>query len=237
MSRASAERFAARARAQRWLALRPALWTLSVLTVLAAAGWVLLASPLLVVREVGVVGADRVPPGEVTALVEPVLGTPMARVDAGAVRRSVGALDLVKEVEVVRAWPSTLEVRLVERVPIAALPEGDGFTLVDVDAVVIAEVPQAPADLPVLQVDVDAGPAVLRAAAGVLTALPADLRAEVAQVGATTPDDVRLRLHDGAEVVWGSPADSALKADVLRALRQQDAAVYDVSAPLAPVTR
>ena len=237
VSRRSAARFAARARARRWLAWRPLLTALVVLLVAATAGWVVLASPLLAVREVTVVGTDRVAPAQVTALAEPAVGTPLARVDAAALAERVAELPLVKEADVVRVWPSTLEVRLVERVPVAAVPAEQGVALVDLDGVVITEVGQAPPDLPVLQVDVDGGPATLRAAAGVLGGLPADLRADVEQVGAATPDDVRLRLRGGADVVWGSPADSDLKAQVLQALRTQPAAVYDVSAPLTPVTR
>ncbi|MFP5335215.1 MAG: cell division protein FtsQ/DivIB [Actinomycetes bacterium] len=237
VSRASAARFAARARARRWLTWRPVLVALGVLAAAGLAGWVLLASPLLAVRELGVVGTQRIDAQQVRALLEPTLGTPLARVGASAVEERVAALPLVKDVDVVRAWPSTLEVRIVERVPIAAVPTDDGVSLVDVDAVVIAEVPEAPADLPLLEVPLAAGPATLRAASGVLAALPTDLRADVEQIGASTPDDVRLRLRGGAEVVWGGPADSDLKADVLQALRTREAAVYDVSAPLTPVTR
>jgi cell division protein FtsQ len=239
VSGSSAARFAARARARRWLSWRPVLAALGVLAVLALAGWVVLASPLLAVREIGVVGADRVDERQVVELASGAVGTPMARVDAGAIADEVRRLPLVSGVEVVRAWPGTLEVRLVERVPIAAVPvEGGRFRLLDAEAVVVAEVAEVPGDLPVVQVDVErAGAASLRAASGVLAALPEHLRAEVEQIGATTPDDVRMRLRGGAEVVWGSPADNELKSRVLQALRGQPAAVYDVSAPLTPVTR
>ncbi|MFC5998350.1 cell division protein FtsQ/DivIB [Quadrisphaera sp. GCM10027208] len=237
----SAARFAARARAARRLSWRPVLLALAAAALVAVAGWAVLASPLLAVREVGVVGNDRVPRAEVVALVEPAVGTPLARVDTGALEEDVAGLPLVKEVDVVRAWPRTLEVRLVERVPVAAVPADDGFALVDLEAVVVAHQDDAPPDLPVLDVDVsgdpDASGRALAAAIEVVTALPAELAADVASVGAVSRDDVRLTMRDGAAVVWGSADDNALKAQVLQALRGQPAEVYDVSAPLVPVTR
>jgi cell division protein FtsQ len=109
---------------------------------------------------------------------------------------------------------------------------------VDDEGVVVAHQEQPPPDLPLVQVDVDtAGAGALRAASAVLSALPPDLRGQVQQVGATSPDDVRMTLRGGGEVVWGSAADSELKARVLQALRSQPADVYDVSSPLTPVTR
>jgi cell division protein FtsQ len=49
---------------------------------------------------------------------------------------------------------------------------------------------------------------------------------------------VRLQLSDGAQVRWGDPQRTALKAHVLRLLLQRRASVsvYDVSAPEAPAT-
>jgi cell division protein FtsQ len=231
--------FAARARARRWLSWRPVLLTAAALTAVALGAWVVLSSSLLAAREITVVGADRLAPAAVEEALGKVLGTPLARLDTGALADRVEQLPLVHDAEVVRAWPGTLEVRLVERVPIAAVPDpAGGVRLVDDEGVVVAHEEQPPADLPLVQVDVPtAGPDALRAASAVLSALPDDLRTQVEQVGATSPDDVRMTLRGGGEVVWGSAADSELKARVLQTLRSQPAAVYDVSSPLTPVTR
>ena len=231
---------------------------LGVLALVAGAAWVVLASPLLAVREVGVVGAERVERADVVELASGAVGTPMARVEAAALEDAVASLPLVKEVDVVRAWPGTLEVRLVERVPVVAVAAPSGYRLADADGVVVAEVPAAPADLPLVRstsikdlasikdfapdgeqasATGSRGSAALAAAADVVAALPPELRADVAEITVTTPDDVRMRLRDGSEAVWGSPAESELKSRVLAALRGQDADVYDVSAPLTPVTR
>lgn len=234
----SVRRFAARARAARWSALRPLLGVAGVLAVLALAAWVVLSSPLLSVRTVTVVGADRVPAAQVAALGDADLGVPLARVDTGALEDRVEAIRMVRGAEVVRVWPATLEVRLTERVPLAAVPAADGVHVVDAAGVVVEVRPDVPADLPLVEVDVAvAGAAALRETTTVLASLPDDLRAQVERAGASSRDSVTLGLRGGAQVVWGSAEDPALKAEVLRVLLTQPASVYDVSSPGTPVTR
>ena len=54
---------------------------------------------------------------------------------------------------------------------------------------------------------------------------------------AASADDVTLMLRDGTRIVWGSAADSAAKADVLRAMLRRPGTVYDVSSPDAPAVK
>ena len=70
----------------------------------------------------------------------------------------------------------------------------------------------------------------------VLDQLPPELREQVRDAGATSPDAIELRLHSGSSVGWGSAAESDLKARVLLTLLQVPATRYDVSAPEAPTT-
>lgn len=234
----STERFAERARRVRRVRARPVLTVLLVAVVSGVLAWVVLASSLLAVRDVGVTGAERVDLAGVRAVAESAVGTPLARVDTDALTADVERFPQVASADVVRVWPGSLEVRLTERVPVAAVPEDGGVVLVDSEGVELALADAPPADLPVL--DVDPGPDAAtsrRAAAAVMGGLPPDLRGDVEQVGASSPEDVRLRLRDGAEVVWGGATQGRLKARVLEVLRQQGAAVYDVSAPRTPVTR
>ena len=234
----SVRRFAARARSVRRNAWRPALGVLGAVAVLALVAWVVLGSPLLAARTIEAVGTERVPVADLVALGEPDLGTPLARVDTGALADRVAALPMVRGAEVVRVWPSTLEVRVVERIPLAAVPAPVGVHVVDADGVVVQVLDAAPADLPLVEVDVTtAGAAALRETTTVLQALPDDVRTQVEQAGAASRDSVTLRLRGGAQVVWGSADDSVAKAEVLRVLLTQPAAVYDVSSPTTPVTR
>ncbi|MEJ5868919.1 FtsQ-type POTRA domain-containing protein [Pseudokineococcus sp. 5B2Z-1] len=235
----TARRFAERARARRRLALRPLLAVLAALVVVAGLAYVLLWSPLLVVREVGVVGVERLERPAVAELVEPAVGTPLARVDTAALEEVVEQVPLVETATVARVWPSGLEVRVVERVPVAAVADpAGGYSVVDRTGLTVLHEAEVPTDVPLVAVDLgSARPGTVEAVTRVLDGLPPQLREQVATAGGTSPDDVVLQLRSGARVVWGGAEQTPVKADVLTALLQRPAAVYDVSSPAAPVTR
>jgi cell division protein FtsQ len=237
VSAASVQRFAARGRRRRLLSWRPLALVAGALALLVLAGWVVWSSPLLAAREVRLAGAQRVTQDEAAAAVAPELGRPLARLDADAVRQRLEALPEVRSVQVRRGWPSTVEVRVTERVPVAAVPAGEAYSLVDAAGVEVEQAAE-PAGLPVVSAEtVAAGDAPLLAAARVLQALPPELATQVTGTTAATPDSVVLTLASGAQVVWGSPDESPRKAAVLQVLLATPAEVYDVSAPGTPVTR
>ena len=233
--------FARRAWARRWLRVRPLAVVAGVLALAVVAGWVVLASPVLVVRtvqvEVSTSGADRLDPAVIRRLAAVPLGRPLARLDTAAVGARVRQLPGVASVTVSRSWPSTVVVSVTARTPVAALRSGDGYALVDGAAVPFQQVRTVPAGLPLVQAGSAGGAAALRAAIGVVVALPAALRATVSRVAAPTAEDVTLTLRSGRTVVWGGVARSTRKAVVLAALLKYPAKVYDVSAPDAPTTR
>ncbi len=238
VSTASVRRFADRARRRRWATWRPLLLAASVLAVATALGWVVLASPWLEARQVQLVGGERLGLADVEALAAPDLGRPLARVDTGAIEARIEELPVVADAQVLRVWPSTLEVRVTERVPVAAVATDAGIALVDAEGVQMATAPEPPADLPLVSAaTVVAGDRPLQAASEVLEQMPPGLRAQVAGTEALTPDSVTLTLRSGSTVVWGSNEDGARKAAVLTVLLQTPAEVYDVSAPGTPVTR
>ncbi len=209
-----------------------------MLVAAAVLGWLVLASPVLQAREVQLVGGERLGLAEVEAIVTGDLGKPLARVDTARLAEQIERLPMVADVQVLRVWPATIEVRVTERVPVAAFAADGGFALVDAEGVRLATEPEAPGDLPLVSAaTVAAGDRPLQAATSVLQSLPTELRAEVAGTEALTHDSVTLTLRSESTVVWGSPEDSTIKAEVLGVLLQTPADVYDVSAPSTPVTR
>lgn len=236
VSRSSAERFAARVRRRR---RRRAAVTGSAMALGLVLGWLLFGSSLLAVRRIEVRGVHRVPAAAVREAVRFEIGHPMALVSPDAAAAHASAVPLVRSVRVVRSWPSTLVVEVVEREPIAAVPAAGGrLALVDGDGVVVETVAAAPAGLPVLQVDVaTAGPAALRAARAVSDGLPQPVRDQVRSIGAASPDGVQLVLTDRSTVQWGSADRSADKAQALLAVHPKPGerpTVIDVTAPDAP---
>jgi cell division protein FtsQ len=69
-----------------------------------------------------------------------------------------------------------------------------------------------------------------------LASLPPDLARKVVSVSATTRDDIELTLRSGDRVRWGSAEQPDVKAEVLRALMNRKADIYDVAAPELPTT-
>lgn len=234
-----AARFAARVRSR-----RRRRWAMVVagLLVLAGAVWVVLFSQWLSVRSIEIDGLDRVPAASVHLAVDGELGRAMVLVDPDAVARRVVTVPLVHDVLVERRWPSTLLVHVNERVPVAAVPaRSGGLRLVDADGVEVDRATKAtlPANLPVLDVDVDPSKAAtLRAALAVLSSLRPPLAPTVSTVGADTPDGVWLTLDDGTRVVWGDASEPDHKAQVVQAVLTTQkggrGVVVDVSSPDAP---
>jgi cell division protein FtsQ len=237
VSATSADRFAARSRARRWEGLRP-LVTLVLLLVLAAvAGWVLYASPWFAVRTVEVSGVRELSRQAVLDAARVDLGTPLVRLDPAEVRERVAALPRVESAEVSRHWPRAVRITVVERRTAAVVRSGRSYLLVDPGGVVFGTVARPPRGVPFILAQPATGQGSLRAAVGVLRALPAAIARRVTAVRAGSPDAIVLDLSGGVAVMWGSAQDSGRKAEVLAALMRQPAKVYDVSAPEAPTTR
>ena len=231
--RARAERSARRRRR-----LRSAARALVLLLPVAAVAWVVLASSWLAVDEVDVSGTGRVTEADVRKAVAVAPGTPLARVDTGAVAERVAELTPVADVAVRRTWPGTLTVEVTERVPAAGVVGPRGVTLVDAGGVPFGAEPALPPGVVTLDV-ADPGPddPATRAALDVHAMLPEELRGRVATVRASSPQAVTLVLADGREVVWGGAGGTATKAAAVLALLDRPGTVLDVSGEGVVVVR
>lgn len=231
------ERARAARRARRLVLLRRTGWVAAGLAPFALAAWVLLGSSWLVVDKVVVTGESRLSAEQVLRAAQVRRGTPLARVDTGAVASRVRALGPVAAVSVQRSWPSTLRVVVTEREPVVAVASGKTWTLYDGTGAQLGSAAQVPAGLARLAV-AHPGPSdpSTRAALTVLQALPPALRTQVALVRATSAEQVSLVLRDGRRVVWGGTSDGPAKATALLALLRMKGRVYDVSSPTV-VTR
>lgn len=218
---------------RRYLARR---WT-AVLVVLAVLGltYVIMFTSLIGVRTVEVRGVREVPADDVreAAAVEP--GTPMVRLDTDEVAQRVGRLPRVYEVSVSRSFPSTVEIHVTERSPVAIVPRADGVHLVDRTGLDYTTVPSRPRNLPVLKVgEVAPDDPATHAAVTVLGAIPDQLRDRIVELSAHSPGDVRFRLVNGRTVKWGDAEDNARKSAVLAALLTRPGKTYDVATPEFP---
>ena len=229
-------KLAARGRARRRTRLATTLTVFVLLVLLGTTAWLLLGTSVLGVRSVTVTGTERLDPAAVRGLADVRAGEPLATLDTAAIAARLRDLPVVRAVEVQRRWPRTVAIVVHERKPAAVQQRGSGFVLVDRSGVVFGQVDRRPRGLPLVSAPVDAGPPALRAALDVLQVLPDDVLADVKQVRAASPDDVRVQLSKGRTVVWGSAERGARKAAVLAVLLTRKASVYDLSAPDAPTT-
>lgn len=214
----------------------------SVVVVLAGAILVSV-SPLMALRSVQIVGAQRVDAAAVRKALDSQLGTPLPLVNYDTIRKELTKFPLIRSYSTEANPPGTLVVRLIERVPIALLKVPSGYQLVDQAGVVMQTTAERPGGYPLISIPEDASEESRHrefdATAGVLAALPVGMLGQVGSASSTGAQDVTLVLTSGVTVVWGGPEDAALKSAVLATLLKSapGASVYDVSAPKSPVTR
>ncbi|MFW6596966.1 cell division protein FtsQ/DivIB [Propionibacteriaceae bacterium Y2011] len=218
--------------------LRAALrWGIAVVLVAAvgAGVWLVGFSSVLSVRQVTVTGTTVADPDRVRDTAGIVLGTPLARIDSGAVEQRVGSLAPVKSVQLERHWPDRVTIVVTERTPVLAVRQNNstGILLVDAEGVPFTEVTSVPTGMVVASTP---KPELLAPLATVVTSLPPALAERTTEISAETQDSIELSV-DGKRVIWGSVERSDFKATVLVALMKQEGSVYDVSAPDHPAVR
>jgi cell division protein FtsQ len=235
---ASVRRFMARARQRRLRAALPWAVTAGLAVLVGALAWIVYGTSLLGVRTVEVVGTESLTPPQVTEAAAVRLTQPLAGVDLDRIRGRVEGLPAVDRATVSRSWPSTVVIEVVERTPVAAVPVGDAFTLIDAEGVAYRTVPQRPRGLPVARLAIP-GPADLntRSALTVLAALTRELRDQLVSISVPAPAQVRLGLRGNRTVIWGDDTQSDTKARVATALLEHEGDEIDVSAPTVVTIR
>jgi cell division protein FtsQ len=216
---------------------RVVAWAVVGLVLIGAALWILYGTSVLGVREISVRGATIVTDDDVRAAAAVTVGTPLARVDTGAVAARVRTLAPVASVDVSRSWPGTLVVDVTERVPVAAVTVPTGFALLDATGVAFETVPAVPGGVVALKVAAPGptDPATV-AALKVLVALTPPLRSQLAAISAPSPTAIRLELTGGRTVIWGSAEQTDVKVQVATALLGRPGKTIDVSAPEVATT-
>lgn len=217
----------------------PWLVGLGIAVLAAGIGWLVFVSSVLGVHAVRVegvetIGADRV--RDQAGLSE---GEPLATLDTDGVVERIERLPRVADASVHRDWPRGVRLEVRERSTVAVVADGDAFRGVDTEGVDFRAYRSRPDGVPVITMR-DRGGAdrerALREAARVLGALDAAVADRVRRVRVASADSIDLLLGNGDRVRWGSADESERKSEVLRALLEVPASVYDVTAPEHPST-
>jgi cell division protein FtsQ len=230
--RAEARRFTRESRRRRWAVTTAVGVVLMMVAVLLVAVF----SPILALRTISVQGTSAIPASQVTQALSGQLGTPLALLDNGKIRRELSGITLIRSYVTEVVPPNTLVVRIVERKAIGAVRVGSAYEQVDPAGVVLAK-SATPGGLPVIDIGKSGlSSAGFAAATKVLLAMPASVLSQVGSISATTLDNVNFTLREGNHVViWGSAAQSDFKATVLATMLKNCASepVLNVTAPLA----
>ncbi|MGR4883593.1 cell division protein FtsQ/DivIB [Streptomyces sp. LARHCF249] len=224
----------------------PALASLAAAVLLVAGGaWVFYGSSWFRVEKVTATGTEVLTPEQVLSAAAVPVGAPLAGVDTDEIESRVrGRLSRIDSVDVVRAWPHGIGLKVTERKPVLLIKKDANFVEVDASGVRFDTVPKAPAGVPVLELNAKQSPSarrfdeerLLHEAVLVAGSLPEPIAKETLQVTVGSYDSVVLELSRGRTVAWGSGEQSEAKGRALTALLKAapKAAHFDVSVPTAP---
>nr|WP_245190105.1 FtsQ-type POTRA domain-containing protein [Leucobacter exalbidus] len=199
-------------------------------------------TPVTAVHEVRVEGAQSVREADVVRALSRFDGVPLALVDDAEVHRALEVFPLIQRYQVERIPPHTLVVQITERVPVITIEHNGTFDQFDAAGVKVGSGKAPAAGVPVgAGAITDRASPAFAAAARVVRDQPAELRARVVSITATSAQDVTLTLDNGLQVTWGGDADTQRKSVVLQsmltALADRPIENIDVSSPYAPVFR
>lgn len=206
-----------------------------------------LRSSWLSVRHIGVTGNRQTPTGAVERAVDTALRHPMISVNLGALETRLDALPWVGQATVTRSWPSSLQVEVQERTPVASVQRGSSWARLDASGRVLAVVGSAPPGQPRLAGSVpsglepgaEVGPQ-MRGELAVAAAVPSSLRAGVDGIGPEPDGGVQLTLAQpsGARVEIGPTVQLGSKMAALQTVLAQvdlsGVTVIDVRVPGQP---
>lgn len=199
------------------------------------------------VREVRIVGLERLEAADVRAASGVDVGDPALRIRTELVARRVEELVLVRDAEVVRDGVRTVVIEVIERAPVYAVVHGATSRLVDRDGVVVQEGREDV--LPVVRVATtppEVGELVV--AHGALAnahrawlGLSGPLRSQVETVQAMDVDGLAFVLRSGVTVVFGRAERIEEKVRAIGAVLDDVGnmrlGVIDVRVPGFPVIR
>lgn len=200
---------------RRWFWRWPTWVAALVLVAIVAGTWLFYFSSTFTVKHIVVDGVLAVSPDRIADEANIPAGERLTAVDLDAVRAHVSAIPRIGTVEVSRRWPDTVVIRVVERTPVATTPVGDEWAVIDATGTAYQTRTSQPPNLPLVEAS---DPVIRSAAIESLAAMPKSLRSQVVRITGESVWDLRLAMRSGQTVLWGSAADSGMKAEVLRAL-------------------
>ncbi len=200
-------------RARAWAGTRVA----AVSMVLLGSGWyvqhVMTSGEAFEVRDIRSLGTQRLSDGEIAALLDGLRGRNIVTTDLEEWRGRLLSSPWVREASLRRALPDTIEVRIVERAPMAVARAGEALWLIDEQGGVVDEFgPRYGAlDLPIVAglIGDDGGAPgqpdaerVARVSDALQSLRDAGLLGLISQIDVSNPRNVSIRLNDDPVLLY-----------------------------------
>lgn len=219
----------------RWGRILALIAPVTVVSLLIAAFF----TPLFSVKEISVVGVERLSAEKLAATLQPLTGKPLTMIQTQEVADLLAGFELIETFAIQAEPPSTLRIKIRERQPLLIVLQGGQRQMYDAAGVRIA-VASAQEELPVF--DFQGNPQTdpkFPHAVELLLGLPLATYQAISRISVSDQLTSQFELRkSGVRVLWGSNADSLLKAEVLDSLLAtsgQKVQRIDVSSPNAPV--
>jgi cell division protein FtsQ len=229
--------FRRRRNAGRWRRFRLVLLAVLLVAAVAASVWVVFFSSYVTARNVDVTGTSTLGDGRIERAADVPTGTPLARLDLGAIRARVEGITAVRSAAVSRSWPHTVHIEVTERTAIAVIDQGNGLRGLDDQGVLFGHYATRPKRMPLVNAPPGTPAEALAEGGRVIGSLPAGIASRVETVEVGSVDKIQLVLGNGRRIMWGSADDSGQKAEVLAVLLRRPGQQIDVSVPGRPTTR
>lgn len=201
--------------------------------------------PILAVREISVQGIPEEQEQTVMDAVQVAEGTPLLQVDSRKVAQRVAEIPEVSEVRVVRDYPSTLRIEIVERIPAVWMSIDGAIHVFDAEGVDFLRPdspPEGTFELELGDTSDQFRSQSVRESVSIARALQsatATRGAEqiVTKIHSDTPQGYFLTLADGRNIEWGSAELSSEKADAFAVVMDRPGQTWNVANPAMPVSR
>jgi cell division protein FtsQ len=227
---------------RRWAMVGAAAVTIAVV------GMSLTATPLFHARTIRVEGERRLSERQVLRAAGVGDATNVFSLDEGAVSRRLERSPWIADADVIASLPSTVTIRVRERIPVAIARTEDGTVWAAADGSILG--PAAGAALPEIisaevagQTPTPVSPAMVVPAAAAAAEFGPGVRSQIQAIVVQPDATLTLELAGGVTVAYGSASELAAKAEALRAIlryveqERKDLLTVDLRTPAAPTAR
>lgn len=232
---------------KKWNIYESIFWVLIFLMT----GFILLRSPLFEVRQVLVSGNQFLLEEKIHTVAGINIGLNIFKINLATVEENLKMIPMIKEVQVTRALPATVQITIKERRPLGLLSTGEGFIEVDEEGVCLQKAGVSTPGLPVITgvfIDQSTPGAVIKAerlgdALTVISGLPDDALSKLSEVHVDLDHQIKVYTMEGIQCRLGQateiPEKGAVLALVLQEIKKQGAKIdyIDLSCAGMPVVK